>query len=195
MKIAALLISLSVISYCLGAIPFAILISRLKNVDLKKVGSGNIGATNVYRAMGIQYAALVFGLDLIKGTLPTLAAKFFFASPMLHVVVGSLAILGHSFTPFAKFKGGKGAATGLGVLLALNPGVFLVMTGLAALIIKTTRYVSVATMSCSVLTPFLLFIVKDPIEYVLFVLPISVFIILRHRSNIIRLLEGKENKI
>lgn len=185
-----------IITYFLGSIPFALVVSKLKHVDLRKVGSGNIGATNVYRAMGLKWAILVFLLDALKGYLPTMVAIMFYpALPVVHILIGLTAIFAHSLTMFSSFKGGKGAATGLGVLLALSPLIFGISAGLAALIIGTTRYVSVGTISCCLVIPLMFFLFSYPVEYLIFVFIICLFIIIRHKSNMIRLWQGQENKI
>ncbi|MGE4169652.1 MAG: glycerol-3-phosphate 1-O-acyltransferase PlsY [Candidatus Margulisiibacteriota bacterium] len=182
-------------SYLLGSIPFALIVSRAKGVDLRKVGSGNLGATNVYRAMGLGYALLVFGLDAIKGYIPVMIALNHFESPWVHILIGFCAIVGHSLSPFVKFKGGKGAATGLGVLLAISPDVCGLVFAVALILILAFRYVAPVTILCSVLTPILLWAFGYAQEYVAFVTLICLFIIYRHRSNIVRLFQGKENRI
>ena len=189
------LIVLFSLTYVISAIPFGVVVSRLKGVDLRQVGSGNIGATNVYRALGIKVAAFVFLLDAIKGFIPTFISMQLFSDAWVHVVVGCVSIVGHSLSCFVKFKGGKGAATGIGVLVALSPVISVGIILLAAAIIKWTRYVSLATILCSVVTPILFYSLKYPNEYVLFLIIICLFIILRHKSNIERLLKGQENKI
>lgn len=187
---------LILVTYFLGAIPFALVVSRFRGVDLRKVGSGNIGATNVYRAMGLRWAILVFLLDAFKGFLPTLIAILAFPHFfILHVFICFLAIFAHSYTPFAGFKGGKGAATGLGVLLALSPIVFGIAAVIAVVIIGITRYVSVGTMTCSVLIPVFLYMFSYPKVYVVFISVICFFVIYRHKPNIVRLMQGTENKI
>jgi acyl phosphate:glycerol-3-phosphate acyltransferase len=189
------IIGLGLIAYLLGAIPFGLLVCKLKGHDLRKTGSGNIGATNVYRGLGFKYAFLVFCLDSFKGYLPVYLSFFLSDQPYVHISIGFISIIGHSLTIFAGFKGGKGAATGLGVLLALAPDVFMILFVLAILLIFGTKYVSVATISCSVLAPILLLILDYPEVYVFFIGIICLFIIWRHKANIERLLKGQENKI
>ncbi|MCP4050055.1 MAG: glycerol-3-phosphate 1-O-acyltransferase PlsY [bacterium] len=187
--------TLAVISYFTGAIPFALIVSRIKGVDLRKTGSGNIGATNVYRALGFKYAVLVFLLDLIKGYIPVLSALNISAEPLFHIGIGIIAILGHSLTVFAGFKGGKGAATGIGVLFALSPLTGFILVIAAAFIIWAFRYVSLATIICALLAPLLFYISNYPLEYVVLVAVAAVFIIIRHKDNIVRLVKREENKI
>ena len=188
-------LSIAIVTYFLGSIPFALLVSRAKGVDLRSQGSGNLGATNVFRVMGWKFGLLVFLLDGFKGWLPTFLAIQVFDTPWLHVGVGVMAIIGHILSCFVQFKGGKGAATGLGVLLALNPLVFGILFIIAASLIRITRYVAPVTILCSILAPCLLYYFQSPNPYTFMVTCISIFIILRHTSNIKRLLQGKENRL
>ena len=181
-------------SFLIGSIPFSLIVSKARGIDLRSVGSGNLGATNVYRAMGFKVALVVFFLDALKGAIPTWIALYS-ESPVLHISIGMLAIIGHSLSPFVKFRGGKGAATGLGVLSVLATDVFGILIIVAAILIATTRYVAPTTIVCSLLAPLLLYLFNYPIPYVGFTAAISAFIIFRHRSNIFRLLQGRENKV
>ncbi len=187
--------SLFIGTYLIAAIPFGIVISRLKGINLREVGSGNIGATNVYRALGWKYALAVFLLDGFKGWLPTFLIIQWESVTWLHITIGFIAIVGHSLSCFVKFKGGKGAATGIGVILALSPKICFIVILIAFGLIFWKRYVSLATIVCSLITPALFYYFKYPIPYTLFLLLISVFIIVRHQANIIRLIRGTENKI
>jgi glycerol-3-phosphate acyltransferase PlsY len=190
------IISLAIATYFLGSVPFGLVVARIKGIDLRKVGSGNIGATNVFRALGIKWAILVFFLDGLKGFLPVLLTIVLFPEKsFLHILIGAIAIVGHSLSLFVKFKGGKGAATGLGVLLALSPIIFGITAVIAFLTIWFSRYVSVGTMLCCLLLPLFFMAFRYPAEYVIFVGVICFFVILRHRPNIERLLKGTENKI
>jgi acyl phosphate:glycerol-3-phosphate acyltransferase len=187
-------LALGALSFLSGSIPFSLLVSKARGVDLRSVGSGNLGATNVYRAMGFKAALLVFGLDAIKGAIPTWIALNN-ESPTIHIVIAGLAILGHSLSPFVNFKGGKGAATGLGVLAVLATDVFGVLFIAAAILIAVTRYVAPTTIICSLLAPLLLYLFDYPIPYVVFTSIIAVFIIYRHKTNIVRLIQGTENRV
>ena len=187
--------SLFVIAYFMGAIPFASIISKVKGVDLRKQGSGNAGATNVLRVMGWKFALPVFLLDGLKGWIPTTIAINFIVAPEIHVLTGFIAVLGHSLSVFIRFKGGKGAATGLGVLLALSPDVFCIVFVLAISLISVFRYVAPVTILCSIVAPIAMIALDYPKEYVGFICIISALIIIRHQSNIKRMLKGEENKI
>ncbi len=182
-------------TYLVAAIPFGLIVAKSKGIDLRTVGSGNIGSTNVYRALGIKYAVIVFILDSIKGAIPTYLAIYFIDNPWVHVAIGAIAIVGHSLSCFVKFKGGKGAATAIGVIIALGPSVSVITILLAIVMIAITRIVSLTTITCSVLTPLLFYIFDYPLEYTLSLAVIAMFIIARHRANIVRLIQNKENKI
>jgi acyl phosphate:glycerol-3-phosphate acyltransferase len=189
------LVNLVVLSYLIGSIPFGLIVSNLKGVDIRQHGSGNIGATNVFRTLGWPYGLLVFFLDGLKGYGPTLLALAITEHAIVHISIGLLTVVGHSLTVFAKFKGGKGAATGLGVLLALSPDVFFIVFLTAIALIILTKYVAPVTLFCSLLTPILLYFFDYPVEYVGLVSLMVVFIFIRHKENIKRLLRGEENKI
>ncbi len=188
-------LSLIGITYFIAAIPFGLLVARLNHINLREIGSGNIGATNVYRAMGAKYGILVFIFDAIKGGIPTYVATLVDPNPLFHILIGAIAVTGHSLSCYVKFKGGKGVATGAGVIIALSPIIGLVMIILAAILIYVTRYVALTSIVCAIATPLLFYILKYPIAYVGMFAAIGLFIIVRHRSNIERLLKGTENKV
>lgn len=189
-------ISLIIVAYFLGAVPFSVIISKLKGIDLTKIGSGNYGATNVYRAMGLPYAVIVFLLDAAKGYLPvTIALSTPEPNTVIPLGIGFITVLAHTFSVFVKFRGGRGVATSLGVLFALSPDVCLIAFGLGILIIKFTRIVSLASVSCSLLVPVLLFLFSYPKEYVVFFSLIAAYIVFKHIANIKRLFNGSENRV
>ena len=175
-----------------GAIPFGYIISRLKGIDIRKQGSGNIGFTNVNRTLGIWFAIPVFILDFGKGFLPTIFASHMELYPVL---VGAGALLGHIFTPFLKFRGGKGVATTFGVFLALTPISFAVSIGLFAIILFAFSYVSLASISFALALPILT-IIFAPDKWIIFLFALlsATLIIITHRSNIRRLLKKEESK-
>lgn len=182
-------------TYFISSISFALIAGKLKHINLREVGSGNLGATNVYRALGIKYAVLVFVLDAAKGFLPTFMAMYLFENYVIHVAVGLVSILGHSLSIYVKFKGGKGVATGLGVVMALNPLVATILAFGGIGSIWITRYVAPVSIVCSIVAPILFYIFQSPIEYTLFICLIAGVIVVRHKDNIIRLIQGKENKL
>ena len=185
-----------VVSYILGSVPFGLIIGKtFCGVDIRKFGSGNIGATNVLRALGPKPAAAVFAADVLKGLLPVVLAKSMFPQvPWIVVVSGMVAILGHTFSIFLNFKGGKGVATSLGVIIGLDPRVAGIAFALWVIVVAFTKYVSLASILAAVSIPVLMHVFHAPIEYQILSLVASVFVIAKHRSNMTRLLQGKEAK-
>jgi glycerol-3-phosphate acyltransferase PlsY len=201
------IISITILSYLLGSIPFGIIISKFwKGIDIREHGSKNPGATNVYRVIGPIPALIVLLLDISKGLIATLLiSRIIIAQPVLNqtslmIIAGMVVILGHIFPVFASFKGGKGVATGLGVLISLAPAELIFALLLFLIIVAITRYVSLGSL-CSALFILLALIfekyylhktVAD--ELLIAVIVLTVFIFYTHRSNIKRLLNGTENK-
>ncbi|WP_408955937.1 glycerol-3-phosphate 1-O-acyltransferase PlsY [Natroniella sp. ANB-PHB2] len=185
------------ISYLLGSIPFGLLVAKsVKGVDIRNYGSGNIGATNAYRVMGLGMGVLVALLDIGKGFLGiTVARGFFPEEPFLILLVGVMAIVGHNWSLFLKFTGGRGVATSVGVLISLAPGAILVVFIVWALIVAITKYVSLGSIIGAGLIPIMIFLFNNPTVYVIFGLLICIFVIYGHKPNIKRLLSGTENKI
>ena len=186
---------LIIAAYLIGSIPMGLIFGKLIwKKDLRRFGSHNIGATNAWRILGRKAGLLIFILDFIKGQLGVLLGAYLFASPGAMVVGGLFAVLGHIFPIFIGFKGGKGVATGLGVISALMPKVTLIVVVVWVVLTLITRYVSVASIVAAVLTPILAAAFKEPIIYFLFALVIAAFIVFRHKENIQRLKAGRENK-
>lgn len=194
-----LVIALAAFGYLLGSIPFSYLVARARGVDLRAVGSGNVGGANVWRACGFGPFVVAAALDILKGTLPTFAARWLLpAQPTFAVLVGLAAILGHTFSVFLKFRGGKAVATSTGVLLALFP--LLLPFGIVAWVLAflLTRISSVASLSAAgvVLIAATVFFLGGqlPLAYAVFVWMLGAFIVYLHRENIQRLLAGTENR-
>ncbi|RLD92368.1 MAG: acyl-phosphate glycerol 3-phosphate acyltransferase [Aquificota bacterium] len=181
------------VAFFLGSVPFGLLFARLfGKQDPREVGSGNVGATNVARAAGKLAGALTLVLDTAKGYLPVILAWGWLKSPDYVALVGLFAILGHCYSPFLGFKGGKGVATGLGVYLALSPLAVLIAAVVFGLIIWRFRYVSLASLSAAwVMVPLIYLVQKSPL-LTLFTAIIALLITWRHRANIQRLLRGEE---
>ena len=183
-------------SYLLGGIPFGLIVAKLlRGVDIRRLGSGNIGATNVLRAVGWKGGVLVLLLDALKGFLPVLLTKAMLGSPLAAILAGLAAMLGHSFSPFLRFTGGRGVATGLGVVLALSWKAGGCAFGLALLLMCAFRYVSLGSIVGAAALPFLMALFKAPSEYVIFAALAATLIILRHLPNIRRLRAGTESKL
>lgn len=190
-------------AYLVGGIPFGFIIGRMRGVDVRTVGSKNIGATNVFRTVGKKWGLLAFLCDVLKGLLPTLAAKCWAADlwTCLPLLVGVTSVVGHMLTPYMKFKGGKGVATAFGMLIGLVPALVGVAFALFVVVFASFNYISLA--SCSA-AAFLAVTVWLPIlgtrgyadlPQCVLVTVIALFVIWKHRSNIARLLSGTENKI
>ena len=189
-----------VFGFLLGSVPFAYIISKaVGGIDIRKVGSGNVGATNVARVLGLKWGSLVFLLDALKGFLPVLIVRLLVPYNIeLALATGLAPILGHIFTPFLGFRGGKGVATSLGVFLALSPVGVLIGFMIWIITVLLTGYVSLGSLLGS-LSAFLWILFLDPNKGSLpFVLVSGIVVALiwfRHRENIRRIIGGKEPKI
>jgi glycerol-3-phosphate acyltransferase PlsY len=181
------------VSYILGSIPFGYIIAKIKGVDITKLGSGNIGATNVGRNLGKPYFFIVLFLDAIKGFIPTILFKLLFGLEY-GILAGLFSVIGHSYSIFMKFKGGKGVATGLGVSIALIPIETIIGFGVWFLVLMIFKIMSLA----SIISAISVFIVVLFLEKSLLIKIvcgiIAVLIVLRHKSNIERIIKGTEPK-
>ena len=199
-------IIVSIIAYLLGSISFSIIFSKkFAGFDVREKGSGNAGTTNVLRSVGKKAAILTLICDCLKGVLAILIA--FVAGKIMKNLDGSLLIqlagifvvLGHTFPVFFKFKGGKGVATSLGVLLMVNWQIGLICLVFALVLMALTRFVSLGSIAAAILLPVLaVFIHTNYLvngNYVIFALILAVLVVFNHRSNVKRLLDGKENKL
>lgn len=185
-----------IFSYLLGSIPNGLIFGKLIwNKDLRKFGSKNIGATNAWRVIGKPAGIFIFLLDFLKGALSVFIAQSFGSSPWIVMLAGLLAIIGHSFSIYLSFHGGKGVATGLGVIAVMIPKATLIVFFTWLIIVLITRYVSLGSCIAAALVPILAFYFDAEFAFVLFGFVAAIFIIARHRDNIARLLRGKENKI
>ncbi len=192
--------------YLVGAVPFGLIVVKaFKGVDIRTVGSGNIGATNVARAAGKKVAILVFLLDFAKGYLPVMGVLTLAERQGAHQLVGVLAglstVLGHMFPVYLKFRGGKGVATGAGMLGALVPVALGISFIVWALVVGATRYISLGSMSAAVALPVSFVAIyhasalRDDIWLSAFCITVGALVIIRHRPNISRLLAGTENRL
>ena len=202
------LILIIILSYLAGSIPTSIIVSRLFfGFDIRERGSGNAGGTNAFRIMGWKIGLAVMILDLGKGVLATFIISQIrvdsLSLPMVYIqiIAGSAAVIGHIWTIFAGFKGGKGVGTAAGILLVLYPISFIISLLIFFLFLLTTRYVSVSSMSAAIALPVVLLslnsILNRPPSSPLLILAIgmAVLIVFTHRSNIKRLVAGNENRI
>ena len=189
-----------IVAYIIGSIPTGYLIVKAKTgQDIRTVGSGSTGATNVKRVLGKKWFFTVMILDAIKGAFPVILAKFFVtvgASYGLAPVIAAIAvIIGHSKSCFLGFKGGKSVASGVGTILALNWIVGLIIAVIWGIITYTTKYVSVGSMVALLISPFLMYYFHSPLAYIGYCALGAIYIIYLHRENIKRLINGNENKV
>lgn len=189
-------VEIAAIAYLVGSIPNAILIGKAwKGIDVREHGSGNIGATNVFRILGAGPGLVVLCLDALKGSLGVFLG-FFFAGPGWGPVLGGImAIVGHNWPVWLKFKGGRGVASGLGVIAAIAPKITLIILVVFICVVFTTRYVSLGSIICAALVPVLMVLFKEPLPYIVFGCVAGFFVITRHWPNVQRLRQGTELKI
>jgi len=206
-------IILIIAAYLIGSVPFGLIIAKAHGKDLRSIGSGNIGATNLARALGKKWAYFCFALDLLKGLIPTLAATHSLSSPtttaelFLALAVGCAAIAGHIFPIYIEFKGGKGVATSFGVALGFWP-YYTICAAFAfavwAVVVLVWRYISLASIAASLVFPvtLILAIILRPAwdfanlwPLLIAAVAIPLMVIVRHRQNIKRLIAGTESKI
>lgn len=182
-------------AYLLGSIPTGkILVWKIRGLDIQKHGSGNIGTTNVSRILGKKWGIAVFFIDSLKGFIPTMLAYYLFQDLAFSLLVGLLATLGHIFSVFLKFKGGKGVATSVGVFFAIVPFLVLATAAFQLIILKIYRIMSVATFS-GIAMMSALAVIFASLDVFYFLLVFDLLIIFAHRENIKRLIKGKEVRI
>lgn len=188
----------AVVAYLIGSIPTGYLIVKSKTgQDIRNVGSGSTGATNVKRVLGKNWFFTVMLLDALKGALPVvLAASFLHSSSGIYPVIAAVAvILGHSKPVFLEFKGGKSVASGVGTILALNWHAGLIIALVWSVITYLSKYVSLGSIIALAVSPFVMWYLHSPSAYVGYCILGAIYIIYLHRSNIVRLIKGEENKV
>ena len=203
-----LIIVIAVIAYAIGSINFSVIISRkFAGFDVRDKGSGNAGTTNMLRSVGKKAAAITLLCDILKGVVSIIIAfilgKIFksVSASLLIQTAGIAVVIGHTFPIFFEFKGGKGVATALGVILCINWKVGLICLAFAVLIIAFTRMVSAGSSAAAILYPVLtIFGVQSNYlivegKYLIFSILLALIVVFNHRENIKRILEGKENRI
>jgi glycerol-3-phosphate acyltransferase PlsY len=185
---------LLVLAYLVGAIPFGLVVGKLfYGVDVRRHGSGNVGTTNVFRVLGKKAGVAVLVCDMLKGFVPAALAATLF-DPWFAIFIAAAPVVGHIYSIFLKGRGGKGIATGAGVVLALVPVVFAVCLVVWILLLVTTRYVSVASLTAAVLVPVLTIALREPLPYEIAGVLVAVIVWWAHRGNIRRLLGGEEHR-
>ncbi|NWG29083.1 MAG: glycerol-3-phosphate 1-O-acyltransferase PlsY [Ignavibacteriaceae bacterium] len=212
-----LLAIIVILSYLIGSIPNSILISKaVSGIDIRKHGSGNAGGTNVMRVLGWKYGLLVIFLDALKGAIAVVIIARLHYGPLpfenvspfddftlVQIIAGMSAVIGHIWTVFAGFKGGKGIATALGMLLTLITIDMLIAVGIFALVVLISRYVSLGSIIAAISVPSTLFIRENLFHVDIpgystlfpFIIGITALVIFTHRKNLVRIFNGNENKI
>ena len=193
-------IIIAIFAYLIGSIPTGYLIVKAKTgEDIRTIGSGSTGATNVKRVLGKKWFFTVMILDAIKGALPVVLTALFATAlkeyGILPVVAAIFVILGHSKSVFLNFTGGKSVASGVGTLLALNWQTGLIIAVIWAMITWTSKYVSLGSIIALAIAPFCMWIMNAPIAYVAYAALAALYVIYLHRENIVRLKNGTENKV
>lgn len=185
-----------VLGHVCGSVPSGLwLVQAFHGIDIRNYGSKNIGTTNVFRTVGSKTAVLVLIADAFKGILAVVIMSYFFHNPLLDVVTALGALLGHNYSLFLGFKGGKGVATALGLLIFMMPKVAVASFGIWLVCVLLTRYVSLGSIMAAIFTPPLAWYLGYPSAYVIFSVVAAFFVVLRHKENIHRLLTGTESKI
>lgn len=185
-----------VLGHVCGSVPSGLwLVQAFHGIDIRNYGSKNIGTTNVFRTVGPKTAVLVLIADAFKGILAVGIMSYFFHNPLLDVITALGALLGHNYSLFLGFKGGKGVATALGLLIFMMPKVAVTSFGIWLVCVLLTRYVSLGSIMAAIFTPPLAWYLGYPSAYVIFSVVAAFFVVLRHKENIHRLLTGTESKI
>lgn len=185
-----------VLGHVCGSVPSGLwLVQAFHGIDIRNYGSKNIGTTNVFRTVGPKTAVLVLIADAFKGILAVGIMSYLFHNPLLDVITALGALLGHNYSLFLGFKGGKGVATALGLLIFMMPKVALSSFSIWLVCVLLTRYVSLGSIMAAIFTPPLAWYLGYPSAYVIFSVVAAFFVVLRHKENIHRLLTGTESKI
>lgn len=189
----------AVASFLLGSVPFGVIVGKLaKGIDIRDFGSGNIGASNVLRTLGPVLGGLVLVMDVGKGFGGVEICRLMGVEPGWWTVLGAImAVFGHTFSVFLKFKGGKGVATSLGVIIGLDPVIGAVAFGAWAVVVAATRYISVASILATISVPLMMIFwhSQTPLPYQILACVAASVIVIKHRSNMARLIKGCETRI
>ena len=190
-----LAVLLVLFGYVLGSVPTGLMVGRAFGVDVRKVGSGNIGMANVLRAAGKWAAALTMLGDMLKGLFPVVLAGAFTENAWVLAIVALAAVVGHCWPIFLRFKGGKGVATGAGTSIGLAPLVGLSLFVFWWIVVLLSRYTSLGAIAVMVVSPFAFWLSGQPLPYVLYAVIGGALVLWRHRENVRALIEGTERKI
>lgn len=184
-----------IIAYLLGSIPFGVIVGKVGyGIDVRGHGSGNLGATNTFRVLGIKAGTIVVVADILKGTLATLIPLFFDAD-VHRLAIGLFAVIGHTYPLFAKFKGGKAVATSGGIILGVSPIIFVIMVLTFLLTLYLSKYVSLSSMVTGIVAFIFAILLKEDIFLIIAVAILTIFVCYRHKENIKRIKNKTEPKI
>jgi len=183
-----------IIAYICGSIPFGVLLAKKQSIDIREHGSGNIGATNVARTLGKKLGLYTLAGDLLKGFLVVFLANLWFEKTIVVALAGLTVFLGHLFSIFLKLKGGKGVATGLGVLIFVMPLPTLISTGIFILCFNISGYISLSSILAAITLPILGIYFKIKLPFIYLSVIMALFTLQKHHDNIVRLTEGNESK-
>lgn len=190
-----MLVVLLIVSYLIGSIPTGLILGKVfYRRDLRRLGSGNIGATNAFRVLGKKGGAAVFLIDFFKGEIAVLLGMTCSGSPEAMMLCGLFAIIGNIFSIFLQLKGGKGVSTTLGVLSILMPKVALAVVIAWGAVVFATRYVSLGSITAAIMAPIFTAFLHYDNYYIIFMIIVMAFIIAKHRENLERLRKGRENR-
>jgi glycerol-3-phosphate acyltransferase PlsY len=190
------MIPIVIVAYLIGSVPFALLLARRWGAaDLRRIGSGNLGAANVLRASGVKAGVLVAVLDITKGAVSVMLAQRFADHAAAPAAAGLAAIVGHIYPVWLRFRGGKGVATACGVFSVLTPFAIPPALGIFVVAVWLTKYISLGSMLASVALPPIAYATGSPAPAVAAALVASAIIVFRHRSNVVRLRTGTERRI
>jgi glycerol-3-phosphate acyltransferase PlsY len=185
-----------ILFFLIGSIPFGWIIYKLtEKKDIRKEGSGNIGAANVYRLKGKFYGVLVLLLDASKGVISLILSKYLFRDQLFWALSAFFVVSGHIFSPFLSFKGGKGVATSMGALAILSFKTFIIAIFPVLAILFSTRIVSISSLTFSILYPILFILLEKSLTNSIPIFLISLLIFARHKENIVRIIEKRERRI
>lgn len=193
---SGLAVLLLALSYLAGSTPTGLLVGRARGIDVRRIGSGNIGATNVSRALGKRLGLIVLVLDAVKGALPVVIARSFeVGMDWLPAACGLAAVLGHCFSLWLRFRGGKGVATSFGVFLALSPLASAVAAAIFLALFAAFRIASIGSLAAALSMPVVLLLVGASRETVILAAVLAAVIVVKHWGNLVRLMRGQENKL
>lgn len=187
-----------IIAYLLGSIPSGLIVGKLKyKKDIREHGSGNLGATNAFRVLGKKAGTVVVVADILKGTIATLVPLFvgmFYDVDVSRLIIGIFAVIGHTYPIFANFKGGKAVATSGGIILGVNPILFIVMVGTFLISLKISKYVSLSSIITGIITTIIALFMRDWLLFAL-IFALTIFVLYRHKDNVKRIKNKTEPKI